>query len=81
MLLNNGVSQAANYLLFVSILGWVPAVLVSNEITALLIAAACTSVYNFLIGNYLIYRKMIATDCFVVASTATENEKILAKTK
>ena len=57
VLLNNGVSQAANYLIFLSILERVPAVLISNEITALLIAAVVTSMNNFLIGNYFIYRK------------------------
>ena len=56
VLLNNGISQAANYLIFFSISGKIPAFLLSSEVTALLIAAACTSVYNFLIGNYFIFK-------------------------
>ena len=57
VLLNNGISQTANYLIFFIISGFVPAILFSSEVTALLIAAASTSMYNFLIGNYFIFRQ------------------------
>ena len=57
VLANNVISQSANYLIYVFLLSKLPTTLLPTEIIALFLAAVATSFYNFVVGNFIIFRR------------------------